>query len=130
MFMAKTRMNPLSIDLGNALLKRHQRICGSFTGNAEAVSEELIQKATISYKGLLISIGAPESLAESIGNYLGEVAEWCDVRNLPPVNSLAINASLGMPGPGYFTAAGATDKWKNDVRKCIACKRYPEKISS
>lgn len=128
--MAKKKMNPLSIDLGDALLARHQQICGGFTGSADAVPDELIRKATISYKALLITIGAPGSLAESIGTYLGEVAEWCDARSLPPINTLAINAALGMPGPGYFTAAGASDKWEDDVRNCIACKGYPPRISN
>lgn len=79
------------------------------------MTEVLISEATISYKALLIKIGAPKSLAESIGNYLGEDAEWCDERGMPPVNALAINASFGMPGPGYFTAAGATEKPRSGI---------------
>ena len=126
--MTKRKMNPLSVDLANALLARHQHICLSFTGDAEAVSEELIRKATIAYKSLLLKVGAPESLAESIGWYLEEVAQWCDARGLPPINTLAVNASLGMPGPGYFTAPGSTANWGNDVRRCIACKSYPTKV--
>lgn len=126
--MALKKINPLSYDLGTALFKRHQEKCGRFTGAAAAVTEDLIKEATISYKALLIKVGAPESLAESIGNYLGEVAEWCDERGMPPVNALAINASFGMPGPGYFTAAGATEKWESDVRKCIAFKGYPSRM--
>jgi hypothetical protein len=128
--MPSKKMNPLSFDLGNALLKRHREICGSFTGSADAVTEDLIKAETISYKALLIKIGAPQSLAESIGNYLGEVADWCDARSFPPVNALAINASLGMPGSGYFTAAGASEKWDNDVRKCIAFRGYPSQMSN
>lgn len=123
------KMNPLSIDLGNALLQRHKKFCGGFVGNAEDVSEELIRRTIIPYKALLVSIGAPETLAESIGTYLEEVAEWCDARGLPPVNALAINAQLGMPGAGYFMAPGASEKWDNDVRMCISCDRYPSKIS-
>ena len=124
------KINPLSYDLGNALFKRHQEKCSGFTVTAELVTEDQIKEATISYKALLIKVGAPESLAESIGAYLGEVAEWCDARNMPPVNALAINASLGMPGVGYFTAAGASEKWQNDVRKCIAFKGYPARMSN
>jgi hypothetical protein len=128
--MPKKKMNPLSFDLGNALLVRHQRLCKGFTGSAETVPDELIRKATIAYKPLLLSIGAPGSLAEGIGTYLGEVAEWCDARGLPPINALAINGELGMPGTGYFLAAGATANWEIDVRKCIACKNYPSRISN
>jgi len=123
-------MNPLSFDLGNALLARHRQLCGNFTGNSETVSEELIRKAVISYTALLRVVGAPESLARGIGTYLEEVAAWCDAKKLPPVNALAINAELGMPGPGFFTAPGASTNWENDVRKCIACKNYPLEISN
>jgi len=128
--MPKKKMNPLSIDLGNALLARHQSLCASYAGSPDDITDDLIRKVTTSYKSLLTTIGAPESLAESIGNYLGEVAEWCDAKGLPPVNALAINAQLGMPGTGYFMAAGASEKWDNDVRRCIACKRYPPQISN
>lgn len=127
--MPNKKMNPLSVDLGNALLKRHHEICGSFTGAPDSVTDELIQKATISYKDLLMKVGAPVTLAKSSGNYLAEVAEWCDLRSFPPVNALAINGALGMPGTGYFTAAGATEKWDNDVRKCIAFRGYPLHMS-
>lgn len=69
------KINPLSFDLGSALFKRHREKCSGFTGTAESVTEDLIKEATISYKALLIKIGAPESLAETIEIYLGEVAE-------------------------------------------------------
>jgi hypothetical protein len=124
----RKKINPLSYDLGNALFKHHQERCSGFTGTAELVTENQIKEATIPYKALLIKVGAPESLAESIGTYLGEVAEWCDSRGMPPVNALAINASLGMPGVGYFTAAGASEKWQSDVRKCIVFKGYPTRM--
>jgi hypothetical protein len=127
--MPTKKMNPLSFDLGNVLLKRHREICGSFSGTPETVKDELIQKATISYKELLMKVGAPPTLAKSVGTYLGEVADWCDARCFPPVNALAINATLGMPGTGYFTAAGASGKWGNDVRKCIVFRGYPPRIS-
>ena len=79
--MLGKKMNPLSVDLGNYLLSRHSNVCGSFKGNASDVPEELIQKAVIPYKALLQAIGAPDSLAESIGTYLVEVAEWCHTRS-------------------------------------------------
>jgi hypothetical protein len=116
--LAKMKMNPLSYDLGNALLTRHGRICSKYTGGATTVPEDLIDEAILSYKALLREVGAPESLAE-----------WCKVRNLPPINALAVNAKHKRPGTGYYTAPGCGD-WDQEVRECIACKRYPASISN
>jgi hypothetical protein len=121
-------MNPLSIDLGNALLKRHRQICLEFTGNSNDVPSDLIAKSIISYKELLRMIGAPETLAQSIGIYLVELAEWCEKRNMPPINALAISKSLKSPGPGYYTAPGSTRDWERDVKDCIACRTYPRNV--
>jgi hypothetical protein len=126
--MVKKKMNPLSYDLGNALLERHRRICSKFTGSAEDVSETIIEEAIIAYKQLLREIGAPESLTETIGRYLGPLAEWCQVRNLPPINALAVNSQLQRPGPGYYVAPGCGD-WDREVKECIACKRYPDAVT-
>ena len=121
-------MNPMSVDLGNALLKRHRAICISMPKEKEDVREEDVKASILSYTDLLKSIGAPESLAHTIGRYLFEVAAWCEDRGHPPVNALAVNGALRMPGAGYFTAPGGGD-WESEVRKCIAWGRYPSKIT-
>jgi hypothetical protein len=126
--MALATMNPLSYDLGDALLARHRLICSKFTVTAATVSERQIEEAIISYKALLGSIGAPESLAEGIGNYLLELAEWCKAKNLPPINALAVNGKFQRPGTGYYTAPGCGN-WDQEVRDCIACRRYPVSLS-
>jgi hypothetical protein len=123
-------MNPLSIDLGNGLLARHKRLCSTFKGSAKDVSPDLIEEATIGYTRLLAQIGAPESLARCIGPYLEEVAAWCQTKNLPPINALAINESFGTPGAGYYTAPGSHGDWESEVRETIACKGYPPSISN
>ena len=122
-------MNPLFYDLGDALLTRHSQICLKFTGKPEDVSEDLKGEAIISYKELLDVIGAPESLAVSIGRYLGELAEWCQERDLPPINALAVNGKFEKPGAGYYIASGCGENWEREVRDCIAYKKYPPKIS-
>lgn len=120
-------MNPLSIDLANGLLKRHATLCLSMPDRPEAVMDTDIRSATISYKDLLKSIGAPETLAVGIGKYLFEVASWSTAQGLPPINALAVNGQFQMPGPGYFAAPGGDD-WEREIRECIACKKYPSKV--
>jgi len=124
----KNKMNPLCYDLGNALLARQREICSTFEGSWEQVLEDLKQKAIIAYKPLLKVIGAPESLAEGIGQYLYPLAEWCQDRGLPPINSLAVNGTTRVPGVGYYSAPGCGEKWEQEVRECIACKDYPAEI--
>lgn len=121
-------MNPLSYDLGRALLARHRAKCSRFVGAPADVPESLILDAIISYGDLLRSVRAPESLAQGIGNYLAELAEWCQAHGLPPINALAVNRDLQKPGAGYFLAPGCGD-WDLEVRECIACRSYPERIS-
>lgn len=130
MLMPHKKMNPLSYDLGNALLARQRDICSNFTGSYSDVSDELVEKAVISYKALLGVIGAPESLAESIGRYLVELAAWCECRGLPPINALAVSGETRRPGTGYYLAPGCGKNWDCEVRECIACRSYPREISS
>jgi hypothetical protein len=96
--------------------------------NAELVTEEHIELSIISYKDLLASIGAPETLAHSIGKYLYEVASWCADGGHPPVNALAVNGKLSQPGVGYFFAPGGGN-WEAEVRECIAHSKYPTRIT-
>jgi hypothetical protein len=121
-------MRPLSRKLGNFLLARHREICLKFTGAPNAVSEGLIEQSIITCKALLDAVGSPEVSARSIGRYLQELAEWSETKNVPPITALAVAAKFGMPGLGYYEAPGC-GRWRDDVRECIACKRYPDSIS-
>ena len=128
--MTKKKMNPLSYDLGNALLARHREICTRFKGRQpKDVSESLVDEAVIPYKSLLVVIGAPTSLAEGIGWYLEELARWCESRGLPPINALAVNGQTRRPGAGYYSAPGCGENWEREVRECIASRSYPQEIS-
>ncbi len=93
----------------------------------ELITEEQIQSSIISYSSLLAQIGAPISLAHSVGKYLYEVADWCAGRGYPPINALAVNQAFGMPGTGYFLAPGGDD-WESEIRSCIAYRGYPMSI--
>jgi len=127
--MSQVKMNPLSRDLGDALLMRHKKICSQMPKQEDCVEDKHIQAAIISYRDLLASIGAPESLAPSVGKYLFEVARWCVDRGYPPVNALAVNSALRKPGAGYFLAPGGED-WDTEVKQCIACDKYPLRIAN
>ena len=126
--MPRKPMNPLSLDLGEALLLRHRTLCSKMPKREEDVTEENVSAAIISYKNLLVSIGAPESLAQNIGTYLFQIAEWCEDRGYPPLNALAVNGSLQSPGAGYYLAPGG-NKWNDEVRACIAWNHYPLHIA-
>ena len=119
-------MTPLAHELGNALLKRHSELCARLEVTPDTVTELMVQESTIPYKTLCENIGAP-FVTESVGNYLNEVAEWCESCGLPPINALAVNGQTGVPGTGYFLAPGCGD-WPKEVRESIACKKYPSAL--
>jgi hypothetical protein len=67
-------------------------------------------------------------LTRTVGIFLGELAEWCYANDLPPLNSLAINAEEMKPGPGYDGAAGCSEiTWWQEVMACVAAE-YPARI--
>ncbi len=63
-------------------------------------------------------------MTERVGHFPNELAAWCESRGLPPINSLAVNGQTGLPGVGYYIAAGCGD-WEKEIAECIACKKYP-----
>jgi hypothetical protein len=70
-----------------------------------------------------------EYLTRTVGHFIGQVAEWCYQKGVPPLNSLAVNAVTQEPGDGYDGAAGCNlNNWWDQVRACIACKKYPQPI--
>ena len=119
-------MNPLSRDLGNALLNRHRQHAPDVL-TPEDITQIQINQAIISYKDLLKDIGAPEGLARSIGEYLYEIAVWSEERHHPPLNALAVNGTFKMPGVGYFTAPQGKN-WEREIRDCLVHKGYPNYI--
>jgi len=66
-------------------------------------------------------------MTEKVGDFLNELAEWCQSCGLPPINALAVNGQTGYPGVGYFLAPGCGN-WDDEVAACIACKAYPARL--
>lgn len=96
----------------------------------ERIYEVLREKhdsALITYKELCERAGVP-NLTRHVGTILAEIAERCQKRGLPPINSLAVNAKTKKPGPGYRGAAGCSEEnWKDEVGACLS-RKYPPRI--
>ncbi len=116
-------MNTLSRDLANALLSRHRRHA-SIANDPPEVPQQEIDAAIISYGDLLASIGAPTSLAKSIGRYLFEIAVWSEEHGHPPLNALAVNGKLKMPGSMILRGASRQRLEQRDPKMS-----YPQKVS-
>lgn len=117
-------MNPESRALGQALLDHHRAMRQAYPP-PKSKAQIIPRRYTIGYAKLCQAAGAPH-LTQVVGNFLQEVAEWCSTNNLPPLNSLAVNQEMGMPGDGYDKAGGfLIIHWDKDVRECIMCDRYP-----
>jgi hypothetical protein len=85
----------------------------------------LARHYTIAYGDLCTRAGVPH-LTRIVGQFLVEVAEWCEAAGFPPLNSLAVNSETGVPGEGYDGAGGfAMDDWPSDVEACIRFNNYP-----
>jgi len=77
------KLTPLAYELGNALFKRHAEVCAPLKLSEKAVTKVIADECTIPYKALCESVGAVE-MTESVGDFLNELAEWCQSRGLPP----------------------------------------------
>ncbi len=116
-------MTAEAIALTNVLLKHHKLVCPGATRSLENVDEFLIP-----YRTLCDRAGVPH-LTRAVGNFLEEVAEWCQEHDWPPINSLAVNQNTRMPGEGYDLAAGCSlIRWPDQVNACIIFDRYPDTI--
>jgi hypothetical protein len=61
-----------------------------------------------------------------VGTFLEEIAEWCEAEEFPPLNSLAVNGTTGIPGAGYDGAGNFyIVDWPNDAEACIRFDGYP-----
>ena len=108
--------------IANRLLRCHDEVA------AKKTADTVTPKDLLPYGKLCEDVGLP-FLTHAVGNFLGEVAEWCYQNGLPPLNSLAINAEEMKPGQGYNDAVGCSEiNWWNEVKACIAAK-YPARIS-
>jgi hypothetical protein len=116
--------------LARELLRRHEQICRQLmVHEPEDVTDGMIDRSLIAY-GLLCDRAGVPFLTHGVGQFLGEVAEWCDEHGWPPLNALAVNSETGTPGEGYDEAAGcALFRWPDEVRRCIAFGCYPSSVS-
>ena len=72
--------------------------------------------------------GVPH-LIRRTGPFLYEVAEWCQERNLPPINALVVLDDEGVPGDSYAEAPGCSlVNWVDEAERVIQERRYPEEI--
>lgn len=114
-------MRPETQLLAASLLKCHANI------RAHCTTETVTQRDLIPYKKLCEQAGVPD-ITRVVGNFLGELALWCNEHGLPPLNSLAINGAELKPGPGYDRAVGCSEiNWWKEVQACIAAD-YPSHI--
>jgi hypothetical protein len=114
-------MRPESRRLAKELLDHHRRTTAAKPPTGHVVAANY----TIPYSTLVNHAGVPHVL-RIVGNFLQEVAEWCSENDWPPLNSLAVNASTGIPGEGYDLAGGyLANNWQRDVVDCIQFKGYP-----
>ena len=95
-------MRPETELLAARLLKCHATI------RAKKTAETVVPSDLIPYGKLCEEVGLGY-LTRAVGNFLGEIAEWCYENGLPPLNSLAINAEEMKPGPGYKDAVGCSE---------------------
>jgi hypothetical protein len=116
--------------LARELLRRHEQICHQLgVRQPKDVTDGMVNQCIIFYGVLCDRAGVP-FLTHGVGQFLGEIAEWCDEHGWPPLNALAVNAEEWMPGDGYDEAAGcALISWADAVKKCIAFRRYPASTS-
>jgi hypothetical protein len=110
--------------LANILLEHHRYLRTDLTLTADTIAP----KHMLPY-GELCARAELEHLTRTVGYFLAQVAGWCWERQLPPLNSLAVNAVTKEPGGGYDEAVGCSlANWWDEVRACVACEKYPRQI--
>ena len=119
-------MRPEARPILRVLLDRHSRICKPLALSASGVTDDDVYRCTITYGALCNSAGVPW-LTRAVGQFLGQIADWCRANGYPPINSLAVNAQTRVPDEGYDGAGGiCTDVgWPGKVRSAIAFTSYP-----
>jgi len=57
---------------------------------------------------------------EDIRDYARFLGDYCDSKELPPLNSLIVNSTTGQPGKDFFKWAKCKrNEWGNHVCKCF-----------
>ena len=106
--------------LAKVLLAHHRAVCWPKRG-----TQPSIESCLITYGVPCDRAGAPH-LQRSVGGFLAQVAGWCEKNGWPPINALAVNKELRMPGGGYDGAPGCSLlNWPAEVRAAIDCENYP-----
>ncbi|MGH7437282.1 MAG: hypothetical protein ACRENE_16520 [Polyangiaceae bacterium] len=120
-------MKPESRALAQALLDHHRLVTNKHPPPVKKIGPASYPSYTIRY-GLLCDRAGVGHVLRIVGNFLGEVAEWCAENEYPPINALAVNET-GVPGEGYDGAGGfKAAHWGDDVEKCIRFTGYPAKM--
>jgi hypothetical protein len=116
-------MRPEAVAMANVLLKHHRLVC-----RRPRRTVPIIDSCLITYGKLCDQAGLP--YLHHPGSFLGEIAQWCDDKGWPPINSLAVNAVSRMPGEGYDTAKGCSIiDWPKQAEACIKFRGYPDSVS-
>jgi len=111
--------------IGQKLLEHHSATCRSITVPPLDLLDSDVRRLSIRYRTLCERAGL-QSLTRLAGNFLYEIAIWCDEKGWPPINALVVNQS-GLPGEGYDTApGGGYARWPEQVRRAITFKGYPD----
>ncbi len=110
--------------LAQALLNHHRQMCRGRTSGQRSTD-----LCVIPY-GLLCEQADVSYLTHRVGQFLREVAKWCQANDWPPINALAVNKDTRMPGEGYDGAPGCNLlQWPEAVTACIEFDGYPEVVS-
>ena len=114
-------MTPIAHAHCQALLNHHRRMCEKYIPEQRRLDD-----CTITYTDLCVQAGHP-GFQQSVGPFLGEVAEWCVENGFPPLNSLAVLIRNGRPGEMYDEAPGCSNlNWDNEAAACLSFEDYPE----
>lgn len=111
--------------LAQVLLDHHRTVCWPKRG-----TQADIDSCLIVYTPLCERAGMPH-LTRSVGQFLREVAQWCEANGWPPINALAVNRDSRMPGDGYDGAPGCSLlKWPDEARAAIEFDGYPTAVGT
>jgi hypothetical protein len=103
------------------LLEHHRQVCIDQGWTA-------LRDCTTTYGVMCREAGVPH-LIRRMWPFLYEVAEWCQERNLPPINALVVLDGDGVPGASYANAPGySLANSVDEAERVIRERRYPEDI--
>ena len=120
-------MRAEAVKLGQAWLDHHRAATAKLPPHT--AKRLLPSRYTIPYARLCEQAGVPHVL-RMVGSFLGELDDWCAARGYPPLNSLAVNGTTGLPGDGYDSAGGFhIVDWPANVEQCIRFTGYPSTLS-